>query len=169
MAQSLSELALTKEQEKWVKEWLYKWGAWVRSGRLDKRQVNIIARLMESVQPAHHNEPMCDDDEGLMISRVIDDYFTRADKELHFIVYGYYVNRLSINRLATLLFHEIEPRLMRPCVGKSEIRKPSKITVKRYVQCRLDLANAIIHELLLTGFVILRKCAQNRRNVKVRY
>ena len=33
-----SELKLTEEQEEFVDEWMFKWGAWVRSGRLDKAQ-----------------------------------------------------------------------------------------------------------------------------------
>ncbi|SMB88037.1 Phage antitermination protein Q [Pasteurella testudinis DSM 23072] len=165
----LSELSLTKEQEKWVIGWLEKWGAWVRSGRLDKWQVNILGRLMDSVIAGEPSDPICADDEGLMISQCVDQYFTEADKELHFIVYGYYVNKMSINRLAVMLFDEIEPRLMKPCAGKTNVRKPSLKTVKRYVQERLDLANIILHEMLLTGFIILKNGAKNRKNIKVRY
>ncbi|TNG94858.1 antitermination protein [Pasteurellaceae bacterium USgator11] len=169
MAKYLSELTLTAEQEKWVKEWLYKWGTWVRSGRLDKFQVSIIGRLMESVISSEPSDPICADDEGLMISQCIDQYFTEADKELHFIVYGYYVNRMTVNRLAVLLFDDIEPRLMQACCGKSSLRKPSKRTVLRYVQARLDLANRILHEMLLTGFIFLKNGAKNRKNIKLRY
>ena len=57
-----SELELTEEQEEFVDEWMYKWGAWVRSGRLDKPELNIIAKLMQSVIPADTGEQMCDDD-----------------------------------------------------------------------------------------------------------
>ncbi|KGQ55054.1 antitermination protein [Gallibacterium anatis str. Avicor] len=165
----LSDLQLTNEQEKWVKEWLCKWGAWIRSGRLDKRQVNIIGRLMDSVTPADPSDPICTDDEGLMISQIIDEFFTTQDKELHFIVYGHYVDKMTVNRLSVVLFDEIEPRLMKPCMNKPSIRKPSLKTVKRYVQCRLDLATAIIHEMLIKGFIILKNVAKNRKNIKVCY
>ncbi|BFQ92352.1 antiterminator Q family protein [Gallibacterium anatis] len=165
----LSDLQLTNEQEKWVKAWLCKWGAWIRSGRLDKRQVNIIGRLMDSVTPADPSDPICTDDEGLMISQMIDEFFTTQDKELHFIVYGHYVDKMSVNRLSVVLFDEIEPRLMKPCMNKPSIRKPSLKTVKRYVQCRLDLATAIIHEMLIKGFIILKNVAKNRKNIKVCY
>lgn len=168
-ASSLSELKLTSAQEKWVKEWLYKWGAWIRTGRLDKRQVNIIGRLMDSVIPAEPQSPICTDEEGLMISKMIDEFFNSQDKELHFIVYGYYVNKMTVHRITTLLFDEIAPRAMRGAEGKASIRKPSKTTVKRYVQCRLDLANTIIHELLVKGFIILKNMAKNRKNIKVGY
>ncbi|KAA6208032.1 antiterminator Q family protein [Avibacterium paragallinarum] len=166
---NLSELKLTSEQEKWVKEWLYKWGAWINTGRLDKRQVNIIGRLMDSVTPSEPQRPICTDEEGLMISQMIDEFFTTQDKELHFIVYGYYVENMSVNRLSVLLFDEIEPRVMKPCVHKPSIRKPSLKTVKRYVKCRLDLATAIIHELLLKGFIILKNAAKNHKNIKICY
>ncbi|MDK9430948.1 antiterminator Q family protein [Gallibacterium anatis] len=165
----LSDLQLTNEQEKWVKAWLCKWGAWIRSGRLDKRQVNIIGRLMDSVTPADPSDPICTDDEGLMISQMIDEFFTTQDKELHFIVYGHYVDKMSVNRLSVVLFDEIEPRLMKPCMNKPSIRKPSLKTVKRYVQCRLDLVTAIIHEMLIKGFIILKNVAKNRKNIKVCY
>ncbi|MFU2131646.1 antiterminator Q family protein [Gallibacterium anatis] len=167
--QNLSDLQLTYEQEQWVKAWLYKWGAWIRSGRLDKRQINIIGRLMDSVIPAAPLEPICTDEEGLMISQMIDEFFTTQDKELHFIIYGYYVDRLSVNRLSVLLFDEIEPRLMRAYAHKSSVRKPSLKTMKRYVKRRLDLATAIIHELLLKGFIILKNVAKSRKNIKVCY
>ncbi|MDG6894540.1 antitermination protein [Volucribacter amazonae] len=165
----LSELTLTPEQEKWLKEWLFKWGAWVRTGRLDKRQVNIIARLMESVTPSDPQDPICTDDEGVMISKMIDEFFLTQDKELHFIIYGYYVNKMTVNRLATILSDDIQPRLMQPCHGKSEVRKPSKRTVLRYVSNRLNLANAIIHEMLLKGFIILKKVTKKRKNIKLCY
>lgn len=167
--QYLSDLTLTTEQEKWVKEWLFKWGAWVRSGRLDKRQMNIIGRLMDSVIVSEPTDPLCADDEGLMISQCVDQYFTYNDKELHFIVYGYYVHRMTTHRLAIMLFNDIEPRLMQPCTGKSQVRKPAHKTVKRYVQGRLDLANVILHEMLLKGFIILKNGAKNRKNIKLRY
>lgn len=165
----LSDLQLTNEQEKWVKEWLCKWGAWIRSGRLDKRQVNIIGRLMDSVTPADPSDPICTDDEGLMISQIIDEFFTTQDKELHFIVYGHYVDKMTVNRLSVVLFDEIEPRLMKHCMNKPSIRKPSLKTVKRYVKCRLNLATAIIHEMLVKGFTILKNVAKNRKNIKVCY
>ena len=63
-----SELSgLTIDQEEFVDRYMYQWGAWVRSGRLDKPQLNIIAKLMQSVIPAEPNEPICDDETGFMI------------------------------------------------------------------------------------------------------
>ena len=169
MRKDFGSLKLTKEQELWVKEWLYKWGAWIRSGRLDKRQVNIIGRLMQSVISADPQDPICTDDEGFAISLAIDQFFAKMDKELHFIVYGYYVNKMTTHRITTLLYDEIQPRLMRGVAGKIAHRKPSHRTVNRYVNERLDFANTIIHELLVKAFIVLRTGCQNSRNIKISY
>lgn len=56
---------------------------------------------------------------------------------------------------------------MQPCAGKSDIRIPSLKTVKRNVEKELKLAKAIIHELLVTGFVILRTGRQNAKKSKL--
>lgn len=46
---SIRELNLTKEQHDWLNGWLELWGAWVYSGRLEKRMSSVIAKFMESV------------------------------------------------------------------------------------------------------------------------
>ena len=97
-----SELTLTEKQEEFVDKWMYKWGAWIRSGRLDKPQLNIIAKLMQSVIAPEPGEPMCSDEEGLMISEVIEQFFVKNDRTLHFIVFSYYVNKCSVNRIAVI-------------------------------------------------------------------
>lgn len=169
MRRDFGSLKLTKDQEVWVKEWLYKWGAWIRSGRLDKRQLNIIGRLMQSVLPANPQDPICTDDEGFAISIAIDQFFGKMDKELHFIVYGYYVNKMTVNRLATIIHEQTEEKEMQACAGKCDIRKPSHKTIKREVKERLEFANAIIHELLVNTFIVLRTGRQNSRKVKIVY
>ena len=58
---------------------------------------------------------------------------------------------------------------MQPCNGKSDIRIPSLKTVKRNVEKELKLAKAIIHELLVTGLVILRTGRQNAKSIKITY
>ena len=164
-----SELELTEEQEEFVDEWMYKWGAWVRSGRLDKPELNIIAKLMQSAIPAEPGEKMCDDETGYMISQTIDKFFAKNDRTLHYIVFSYYVNKNTINRIAVKLRENCGEIKMQPCAGKSDIRIPSLKTVKRNVEKELKLAKAIIHELLVTGFVILRTGRQNAKNIKITY
>lgn len=69
----IRELNLTKEQHEWLNGWLELWGAWVYSGRLEKRMSSVIAKFMESVEPGRvMTRPMCNDDDGMLISQVVD-------------------------------------------------------------------------------------------------
>ena len=43
---SIREINLTKEQHDWLNGWLELWGAWVYSGRLEKRMSSVIAEFM---------------------------------------------------------------------------------------------------------------------------
>ncbi len=164
-----STLKLTREQEKFVDEYMFQWGAWVRSGRLDKREVNMIARLMMSVEPSEAGEMMCADDVGYMISQIIDQFFVKNDEQMRFIVFSYYVNKSTVNFIATKLRKQVGAIEMQPCNGKSNIRVPCHKTVKRKVEKQLTLAKAIIHELLVIGFVLLRSGKENTRNIKISY
>lgn len=163
-----SELSeLTIEQE--VDRYMYQWGAWVRSGRLDKPQLNIIAKLMQSVIPTEPNEPICDDSTGMMISEVVGRFFLKNDRTLHYIVFSYYVNKGTINHIAVKLRENCGEIKMQPCAGKPDIRIPSLKTMIRNVEKELKLAKAIIHELLVIGFVILQTGRQNAKNIKITY
>ena len=164
-----AELTLTEQQEEFVDEWMFKWGAWVRSGRLDKAQVNIIAKLMQSVASAEPGEQTCDDETGYMISQIVDRFFAKNDRTLRYILFSYYVNKNTINRIAVKLRENCGEMKMQPCAGKSDIRIPSLKTVKRSVEKELKLAKSIIHELLVTGFVILRTGRQNAKSIKITY
>ena len=160
---------LTAKQEGFVDEWMYKWGAWVRSGRIDKAQLNIIAKLMQSAIPAEPSEPMCDDETGIMISQTIEQFFAKNDRTLHFVVFAYYVNKRTVNFIANKLRENCGAISMQPCSGKSNIRVPSVLTMRRKVEKELTLAKAIIHKLLVTGFVLLRTSREKSKNIKVRY
>lgn len=164
-----SELELTEEQEEFVDEWMYKWGAWVRSGRLDKPELNIIAKLMQSAIPAEPGEQMCDDETGYMISQTVEQFFAKNDRLLHFIVFSYYVNKRKVNFIASKLHENAKAKQMHPCAGKSNIRIPSFRTIYREVEKEVKLAKAIIHELLVTCFVTLRTGSQNSKNIKITY
>ncbi|PVX40550.1 antitermination protein Q [Pasteurella langaaensis DSM 22999] len=164
-----SDLSLTEEQERFVDEWMYKWGAWVRSGRIDKSQFNIIAKLMQSAIPEDPSEPMCDDDTGMMISERIEKFFKNNDSLLHFIIFSYYVNKRTVNFIAVKLRDNCGAIPMQPCNGKSNIRVPCLKTVKRNVEKDLMRAKSIIHELLVTGFVLLRTGRENSKNIKITY
>lgn len=164
-----SELELTDKQEEFVDEWMYKWGAWIRSGRIDKPALNIIAKLMQSAVAAEPSEPMCDDEAGIMISQVVEQFLVKNDRTLHFVIFSYYVNKRTVNFIANKLRENCSAISMQPCAGKSNIRVPSLKTVKRDVEKDLMLAKAIIHELLVTGFVLLRTGRDKVENIKITY
>lgn len=170
MMRKFSELKqLTMEQEKFVDENMYAWGSWIRSGRIDKEKLNIIAKLMQSAIPAEPSEPMCDDETGFMISQVVEQFFVKNDSILHFIVFAYYVNKRTVNFIAAKMREKCGAVVMQPCAGKSNVRVPSLKTVRRNVEKDLKLAKAIIHELLVTGFVLLRTGKEKAKNIKITY
>ncbi|HHE3465229.1 TPA: antiterminator Q family protein [Pasteurella multocida] len=169
MTKRFSDLTLTEEQEYFVDKWMDMWGNWIRTERFDKAQFNIIARLMQSVIPSEPSEPICDDDVGMMISQIVDQFFMKHDPAMRFIVFSYYVNKCTINKIAVTLRNNSDEVPMQPCAGKSNIRVPSLDYFKRQVKNELLFAKAIIHELLVNGFVILRTGRENAVNVKIGY
>ena len=164
-----SELELTTEQGEFVDRNMFPWGTWIRSGRIDKSGLNIIAKLMQSAIPGEPSEQMCDDETGMMISQTIEQFFRRYDSVLHYIVFSYYVNKRTVNFIAVKLRENCGEMKMQPCSGKSNIRVPSLKTVRRNVEKDLKLAKAIIHELLVTGFVLLRTGKEKAKNIKITY
>ena len=90
----IRELNLTKEQHEWLNGWLELWGAWVYSGRLEKRMSSVIAKFMESVEPGRvMTRPMCNDDDGMLISQVVDSVMY-IDKKAFGILLSYYAHDL---------------------------------------------------------------------------
>lgn len=87
---SIRELNLTKEQHDWLNGWLELWGAWVYSGRLEKRMSSVIAQFMERVEPSRvMTRPMCNDDDGMLISQVVDSVM-RIDTKAFGILLSYW-------------------------------------------------------------------------------
>ncbi|MFK3558317.1 antiterminator Q family protein [Pasteurella multocida] len=164
-----SELTLTEEQEHFVDKWMDMWGNWVSTEKLEKAQCNIIARLMQSITPSEPSELVCDDDVGMMISQIVDQFFMKNDKVVHFIVFSYYVKKCTINKIAVTLRKNSNEVPMQSCAGKSKIRVPSLKTFKRDVEKALKMAKAIILKLLVKGFLILRNCSKHVDNVKIKY
>nr|WP_253937774.1 antiterminator Q family protein [Dickeya dadantii] len=55
---------------------LEQFGAWVYSGRLDRRQTSIISEFMARMRPAEYpSRPMCSDEDGRLISAVWDELY----------------------------------------------------------------------------------------------
>ena len=82
---------------------------------------------------------------------------------------AYYVNKRSVNFIASKLHDNIKAKQMPPCPGKSTIRIPSFRTVYRETEKEIYIAKAIIHELLVTCFIVMRTGRQNARNIKITY
>ena len=109
---SIRELNLTKEQHDWLNGWLELWGAWVYSGRLEKRMSSVIAKFMESVEPGRvMTRPMCNDDDGMLISQVVDSVMY-IDKKAFGILLSYYAHGSSKRAIASYYHATAKPRKM---------------------------------------------------------
>lgn len=151
------ELNLTKEQHDWLNSWLELWGSWVYSGRLEKRQSSVIAQYMATVEPqSYPSRPMCNDDDGLLISQVVDSVM-RIDKKAFGILLSYYSHGSSKHAIASYYHKVASPRKMSGS-AKGKIRKPSLATCRREVD---EILNASLF-LLLTP---LQKAFNDRKRV----
>ncbi|WP_033576136.1 antiterminator Q family protein [Dickeya chrysanthemi] len=73
------ELKLTQEQKYWLQPILDQFGAWVYSGRLDRRQTSIISQFMARMRPAEYpSRPMCSDEDGRLISAIWDELYATS-------------------------------------------------------------------------------------------
>ncbi|WP_219951456.1 antiterminator Q family protein [Dickeya zeae] len=73
------ELKLTQEQKYWLYPILEQFGAWVYSGRLDRRQTSIISQFMARMRPPEYpSRPMCSDEDGRLISAIWDELYATS-------------------------------------------------------------------------------------------
>ncbi|MCA6998197.1 antiterminator Q family protein [Dickeya solani] len=73
------ELKLTQAQKYWLHPILEQFGAWIYSGRLDRRQTSIISQFMSRMRPAEYSSrPMCSDDDGRLISAIWDEIYATS-------------------------------------------------------------------------------------------
>ncbi|ORM72385.1 antiterminator [Pantoea wallisii] len=145
------ELNLSKEQHDWLNGWLELWGAWVYSGRFDKRQSSMIANWMATVEPqSYPYRPMCNDDDGLLISQVVDSVMC-IDKKAFGILLSYYAHGSSKRAIASYYHKVASPRKMSGRGGES-MRRPSMITCRREVDEILNASLFLLHDPLLKAF-----------------
>lgn len=155
---SIRELNLTKEQYEWLNGWLELWGAWVYSGRLEKRMSSVIAKFMESVEPGRiMTRPMCNDDDGMLISQVVDSVMY-IDKKAFGILLSYYAHGSSKHAIASYYHRVARPRKML-CRGGGRIQKPSLATCRREVDEILNASLFMIYPVLDSAF-------KNRKRVE---
>jgi hypothetical protein len=143
----VTELSLTKEQADWLDSWLEQWGAWVYSGRLEKRMSSVIAQYMATVEPQRYpDRPMCNDDDGMLISQVVDSVMC-IDRKAFGILLSYYVH-LSSKRAIAAYYHKCAiPRKMSGRGGES-IRPPSLVTCRREIDQILSASQWMIFQKL---------------------
>lgn len=158
---------LDYDQIQYVDSRMYPWGAWINEGRLDKPELNILYKLMKSVEPQDElSQVICSDEFGMAVSEDIEMFFKKYDERMRFILMSYYVHRLTVNRIATKLREREEPQYMQPCNGKRDIRIPCLKTCKRRVEKDLALMKAIIYEKLIKIEVKLAIESEKRKNIK---
>ena len=147
---SIRELNLSKEQHDWINGWLELWGAWVYSGRLEKRQSSVIAQYMATVEPQScPSRPMCNDDDGLLISQVVDSVMF-IDKKAFGILLSYYAHGSSKRAIASYYHKVASPRKMSGRSGES-YRRPSLSTCRNEVDEILNASLFLIHDPLLNA------------------
>ncbi|QCT21780.1 antiterminator [Jejubacter calystegiae] len=156
---SVGELELTKEQHDWINGWLELWGAWVYSGRLEKRRGSMISRFMESVEPSRiMTRPMCNDDDGMLISQVVDSVMC-IDKKALGILLSYYSCGASKRAIASYYHKTAKPRKIDRGRRGEGWRKPSEETCRKEVAQILNASLYLLHYPLQSAF-------KNRKRVE---
>ncbi len=152
----IRELNLTKEQHDWTSNWLEQWGAWVYSGRLERRMSSVIVQFMERVEPSRvMTRPMCNDDDGMLISQVVDSVMC-IDKKAMGILLSYYAHGASKYSIASYYYRIATPRKMSGRGGE-RMRKPSLITCRREVDEILKASLFMIFPALDFAFKMRKK------------
>ena len=145
------ELKLTKEQYDWLNGWLELWGAWVYSGRLEKRMSSMIAQWMATVEPQRYPErPMCNDDDGMLISQVVDSVMC-IDKKAFGVLLGYYAHGSSKRAIASYYHATAKPRKMCGRSGEGW-RKPSMGTCRNEIDYILSASLFILYQPMQNAF-----------------
>jgi hypothetical protein len=160
---STDGLELTTSQAIWLQEWLAKFGAWVYSGRLDKRQSSVIAEFMARVEPRDYPErPMCNDDEGMLIARVVDHIY-HLDRVAFAMLLSRYVFNSSDRAIARYYHTIVKPRKMVRRSGQLVFRKPSLSTCRREVEEILKSTEYLLYQPLQDTFT----CREQARKLKI--
>nr|WP_276030729.1 antiterminator Q family protein [Salmonella enterica] len=162
----IRELNLTKEQHEWLNGWLELWGAWVYSGRLEKRMSSVIAKFMESVEPGRvMTRPMCNDDDGMLISQVVDSVMC-IDKKAFGILLSYYAHGSSKRAIASYYHATAKPRKMCGRGGEGW-RKPSLATCRNEIDDILKASLFFLYQPMQNAFK-MRKRVEKVKHVVVK-
>ncbi|MGW9793853.1 antiterminator Q family protein [Serratia sp. 121840015-1] len=146
-------LKLTEDQEAWLHPWLERWGAWVYTGRLERRQSSIIAEYMATVEPQQYpTRPICNDDDGMLITRVVDQLYA-IDRRAFGLLLSRYVHGSSDRAIAKYYHAVAKPRQMSRRCGSPAYRKPSHRTCRREVAEILSAAEYLLYQPLQNAFI----------------
>ncbi|MEQ9869184.1 antiterminator Q family protein [Pectobacterium odoriferum] len=158
----IAELNLTKPQHDWIHGWLELWGAWVYSGRLEKRQSSVIAQFMERVEPSRvMSRPMCNDDDGMLISQVVDSVMC-IDPEAYKILLSYYAHGSSQYSIAVYMHKVARPRKM-GTRGGNRVINPSLSFFRRIVKEKLEASLYLLYEPLRIAMNNRKRVAKIRK------
>lgn len=153
---------LTQEQHDWLNGWLELFGAWVYSGRLEKRMTSVIAKYMESVEPSRiMTRPMCNDDDGMLISQVVDSVMC-IDPEAYKILLSYYAHGSSQYSIAVYMHKVARPRKM-GTRGGNRVINPSLSFFRRVVKETLDASLYLLYEPLRIAMNNRKRVAKIRK------
>ena len=156
---SIRELSLTKEQHDWLNGWLELWGSWVASGRLEKRMSSVIAQYMATVEPQPGlSRPMCNDDDGMLISQVVDSVL-RIDAKAMGILLSYYAHGSSKRAIASYYHKTAKPRKLMGRLGEGW-RKPSFGTCRNEIDQILGASLFMIYQPLQNAFISRKRVAK---------
>lgn len=154
---------LSKTEHDWLNSWLELWGSWVYSGRLEKRQSSIIAEYMAKVEPCRYPErPMCGDEDGLLISKVVDSVLF-IDKKAFGILLSYYSHGSSRYAISIYYQKTATPRKI-GTRGENRFKAPSLSTCRREVDEILDAALWLIYQPLV---IAMNECKKVNKIAKV--
>lgn len=159
---NVREMGLTKEQHDWLNSWLELWGAWIYSGRLEKRMSSVIAQYMATVEPqSYPDRPMCNDDDGMLISQVVDSVL-RIDTKAMGILLSYYSHNSSKRAIASYYHKSAIPRKMSGR-GGDKIKKPSLVTCRREVDEILTASIWMVYQPLYNAFISRKSVAKLKK------
>lgn len=146
------DLQLNKENHDWINGWMELFGAWVYSGRLEKKMTSMIAQWMESAEPSRVcSRPMCNDDDGMLISGVVDSVMSIDSRALGILI-SYYAHGSSKRAIAEYYHRTSAPRRMEKGRGGEGWRKPSAETCRKEVSQILNASLYMLHQPLRDAF-----------------
>ncbi len=158
---SVRELNLSKEEHDWLNGWLELWGAWIYSGRLEKRQSSVIAQYMATVEPQPGlTRPMCNDDDGMLISQVVDSVMC-IDKKAFGILLSYYAHGSTEYAIAVYSHKVASPRKI-TTRGGNRMKRPSLST------CRREVNEILSASLYLIYFPLLKAMNERKKVGKIK-